>query len=159
MLRVRLLTTTSSVPAVSTGRTYEVLEVRDRRAWSRQRILIVDDTGAQVWHLRSLFVPEFSLWLEFELWPDPWDPEANFANVNVTLSDGRFYAMNVWTYAYFAMAREENLASGENLGDLYLLPPDLFVARLTRHDIERTVEHLLQVHEWSLPEAWRYDPT
>jgi hypothetical protein len=156
-LRVRHLAPGSPVPGLTSGSTYEVLEIRDNRGWPRQKILLVDDVGTRTWHLRSLFVPDFTLWLEFELWEDPPD-DADFANVKITLVDGRVYAANVWTYDYITHARDEDTRTGDNLGGLYLLPPDLFVRRLTRDDLTRTIEQLLLEHHWDLPVHWRVDP-
>ncbi|RYE75994.1 MAG: hypothetical protein EOO74_09155 [Myxococcales bacterium] len=156
-LRVRHLASASPVPGLTPGCTYEILEIRDERAWMRQRVLLDNDTGARIWHRRSHFVPDFSLWLEFELWEDPPDA-ADFANVKIILSDGRVYAANVWTHDFFAQAVAEDARTGQNLGGLYLIPPDLFVRRLTRDDITRTVEQLLREHQWDLPTPWRVEP-
>lgn len=48
-------------------------------------------------------VPDFELWLETEL-GDPNQPAnsptENFCNINVTLPDGRRYALNIWTFDF-----------------------------------------------------------
>jgi hypothetical protein len=100
-------------------------------------------------------IPHFSLWLEFEHWqptPDD-DPTNNFFNMIIVLEDGRRYALNVWTFAYFARAQAEERASGEALGGRYLLPPDLFVERLDRGLLEEVVADLLR--NGDLRKEWR----
>ncbi len=44
---------------------------------------------------------EFKLWLEYEeIDPGNWDIDNEFANIQVHLSDGRQYGINVWTYKF-----------------------------------------------------------
>ncbi|PWJ38657.1 hypothetical protein [Sediminitomix flava] len=88
---------------------------------------------------------EFKLWLEFEeVDPNNWDVENEFANIHVTLSDGRDYGINVWTYKFLETSLKHDMESGENLKGLYQIPPDLFVKELTRDCIERTISELLE---------------
>lgn len=91
-------------------------------------------------------IPAFELWLEFEhTQSQPGDdPTDDFANVEVRLRDGRCYALNVWTFTFFQRARfpwphEENVGEPAE----YLLPPDLFVARLDRPTLERVIGDML----------------
>jgi hypothetical protein len=100
-------------------------------------------------------IPHFSLWLEFEhLQPTPdEDPANDFFNMIIVLADGQRYALNVWTFAYFARAQAEDRASGEALGGRYLLPPDLFVERLDRGLLEEVVADLLR--NGGLRKEWR----
>jgi len=101
---------------------------------------------------------DFTLWLEFEHvdysaeWASEtdtfvtggnWDRENEFCNVCVTLADGRYYALNVWTYAFLGTAVQQESAAGRNLAGTYQIPPDLFVRELTRECIENTIADLL----------------
>ncbi|GAB3744790.1 hypothetical protein GCM10027594_23500 [Hymenobacter agri] len=101
----------------------------------------------------------FTLWLEFEhvdyssKW-DPeteafitgvdWDRENEACNVRVDLPDGRYYGINVWTYAFLATVVALDTESKEHLNGLYQIPPDLFVKELTRECIEATIADLLK---------------
>jgi hypothetical protein len=100
-------------------------------------------------------VPSFEPWLEFEHWqPSPDDdPADDFFNMIILLEDGRRYALNVWTFAYFTRALSETRVTGEALGGRYLLPPDLFVERLDRGLLEEVVGDLLR--QGGLREEWR----
>ena len=70
----------------------------------------------------------FKLWLEFEeVDPGNWDIDNEFANIQVTLPDGRRYGINVWTFKYLETSIKQNQVNGENLNGLYEFPPDLFV--------------------------------
>lgn len=99
-------------------------------------------------------LPTFELWLEFEQYePKPEDdPTDGFANVQVRLPDGRRYAMNVWTFGYMQRAPYED----EEEPIEYMLPPDLFVARMDRATIDRGVRQMLvkgeMRSEWLCPE-------
>lgn len=93
------------------------------------------------------------LWLEFEHWEEPLDIERDFFNMTLHLPDGRRYAFNVWTYGIFATAIDEAKKSGENLGGLYLHPPDLFVCRMERWVCERAIEDMIKHN--TLPESCR----
>ena len=87
----------------------------------------------------------FKLWLEFEeVDQGTWNKKNDFANIQVDLSDGRKYGINVWTYNYLKIAIEEDKKSGNNLNGLYQTPPDLFVNELTRGCIEKTIQDLLK---------------
>jgi len=95
-------------------------------------------------------VPAFELWLEFEHWEPKSDndPTDDFFNMQVTLPDGRRYALNVWTFKFVQRARfpwpyEENVGEPEE----YILPPDLLVARLDRSLLERIVRRMLAADE------------
>lgn len=104
--------------------------------------------------------PEFELWLEWEAINssdvfEPWDnddPEDDFFIVQVRLPDGRYYALNVWTYRSLERAHQENVKYGDNLGGAYLLPPDLFVARRDRSLLEAVVRDILRT---GAPESWQ----
>lgn len=98
--------------------------------------------------------PAFDLWLEWEALPNAIDdPADDFANVAVTLPDGRSYGLNVWTFAFVRRARypwpyEEGVGEPAE----YLLPPDLLVERLDRPTMERVVAQLLANGE--MQPAW-----
>jgi len=85
---------------------------------------------------------DFDLWIETEHVDEHID---DFCNVLVTLQTGEAYALNVWTFAFFEVARRhgEETASPDVAGR-YLLPPDLFVADLSRAAIESVIKDLLQ---------------
>ncbi len=91
----------------------------------------------------------FELWMETEL-GEPSQPAnrptQNFCNISVTLTDGRRYAMNVWTFDFLPLARfpfPYEPIEGEKLAT-YLLPPDLFIDRLDRYTIEIVIIELLE---------------
>jgi hypothetical protein len=101
---------------------------------------------------------DFTLWLEFEEvhfsssqdfgasqteTPD-WDNKNNFCNIHATLADGRRYGINVWTFDFLATIVGHDKESGDNLGGIYQVPPDLFVRELTRECIEATIADLLK---------------
>ena len=92
----------------------------------------------------------FELWLEYELWErQPSDDFTDdFFNMQVQLADGRRYALNVWTFKFLQRARYPwpyMEAVGEP--EEYLLPPDLFVERLDRKLLERTITRMLANNE------------
>jgi hypothetical protein len=99
----------------------------------------------------------FELWLEFEAWVEnpQDDPADDYFNMEVTLDDGRKYALNVWTYNFLTRAIADATTSGEGLGGKYLLPPDLFVERLNRKLLEDVVSDLIAMgemkDEWQVP--------
>lgn len=76
----------------------------------------------------------FELWLEFEHWEPTGDedPEDDFFNMAIHLSNGLKYALNVWAFKFLVRIQREQEASGENLSGKYVLPPDLFVQKLDR---------------------------
>ena len=83
----------------------------------------------------------FKLWLEFEN-TSPWDDIDNtFANIAVDTLDGRSYGINVWTFKFLETARQEHIKQGDS--GLYVVPPDLFVAQMTRDCMESTIKELL----------------
>jgi hypothetical protein len=68
----------------------------------------------------------FSLWIETE---HVIDPITDFRNVIVSFEGGTEWALNVWTFDFFATARNEpELAASAELAHTYMRPPDLFVA-------------------------------
>jgi hypothetical protein len=87
---------------------------------------------------------EFMLWLEFEHITSAWDSSNEACNIHVTLTDGRRYGLNVWTYKFLTTLVGWDMERGENLGGLYQTPPDLFVRELTRECIEATITDLLK---------------
>jgi hypothetical protein len=86
------------------------------------------------------------LWLEFELWHDDFDRDDEFFNMAVILSDGRRYALSVWTYKFLERARREDQETGENLHGAYLAAPDLFVERLDRALLETAINDMIRHH-------------
>lgn len=104
---------------------------------------------------------DFKLWLEFEI-GDPADQPANratenFANIMITLADGRRYCLNVWTFDFLPLARyswpyEKN---ADEAPAKYVIPPDLFVERLDRSTIQAAVSDMLAAGD--LREEWLCD--
>ena len=98
---------------------------------------------------------EFKLWLEFEI-AQGFDPEDDFCNIKITLSNGEVYTLNIWTYRFLDTARQQDRASGDNLQGGYLVAPDLFVERLERGLLERVVADLLRTGglkaQWRVPD-------
>jgi hypothetical protein len=96
----------------------------------------------------------FELWLEFEICQEAevGDLEDEFCNIEILLSDGRTYALNIWTFKFFERARQDCQGSGENMTGKYLLPPDLFVRKLERKLITEVVADLLRNNE--LKDEW-----
>ena len=96
----------------------------------------------------------FELSLEFEYWvpTEDDDPEDDFINMSIHLSDGRHYALNVWTFKILERARLYHEQYGDNLGGKYVLPPDLFVQRLDRKLLEEIVANLIRSKQ--LLDAW-----
>lgn len=89
--------------------------------------------------------PDFRLWLEFEHWQksDDEQPDNDFFNMQIQLSSGESYALNVWTYKFLDTARAENRRTGEDLGGKYLMAPDLFVEELDRKLMEEVVSDMI----------------
>lgn len=96
----------------------------------------------------------FTVWLEFEWWqPQPDDDvHNNFFNMQIQVSNGKTYALNVWTFTYLTTARQNDEQSGESLAGRYLVPPDLLVEKLDRPLLETIVIDLIQSN--SLREEW-----
>lgn len=88
---------------------------------------------------------DFTLWLEFEHANfGASDMRNEFCNITVTLPDGRFYGINVWTFRFLTTAIQLDIAEDKPLAGLYLKPPDLFVKELTRECITATIADLLR---------------
>jgi hypothetical protein len=105
-------------------------------------------------------MPDFELWLEWEIGePDePANrPQQNFANVGITLADGRRYSLNVWTFDFLPMARlpwpHEPQPGVQPAA--YVLPPDLFVQSLDRQTMEAVVTEMLNAGD--LRDQWIQD--
>lgn len=108
---------------------------------------------------QSASAQSFALWLEFEQYaggyPQPDDdPDCDFCNATVR-TDGRTYALNIWTFAFLEYARRFDEVSGEPKPERerFLLPPDLLVERLNRGSIEEAISALLR--KGPLPMHWR----
>lgn len=101
----------------------------------------------------------FELWLEFEHWqpkPDD-DPFVDFFNMQISLSDGRRYALNVWTFGFLEVARCPWLWGEEKKEpEVYVVAPDLFVEKLDRDLIEQVVQRMLDQDE--LKAEWLCPP-
>jgi hypothetical protein len=100
----------------------------------------------------------FDLWLEWET-GEPLDqpanrPQRNFGNIAITFSDGRRYALNVWTFDFLPLSRfpwpYEPQPDAQPAR--YVLPPDLFVQSLDRATIEAVVKDLLEAGD--LDDRW-----
>ena len=88
---------------------------------------------------------QFNLWLEFELWHllEGFDPEDEIFNMLIDMSDGKRYALNVWTYKSIWRAVKCSREMGDCLNGAYLQPPDLLVQRADRALLERVVSDLI----------------
>jgi len=84
---------------------------------------------------------EFNLWLEFENTESWTDKSNDFANISVSINDGRKYGINVWTFEFLQTTINEDLKNGED--GLFQIPPDLFVKELSRDCIQKSIERLL----------------
>ena len=85
---------------------------------------------------------DFDLWLETEHLEGLTD---DFCNIHVTLPTGEAYALNVWTFSFFEVARRQGEETAStDIADRYILPPDLFVADLSRATVESVVNDMLQ---------------
>ena len=84
---------------------------------------------------------EVQLWIEAEhLAEDVTD----FCNIVVYLSTGTRYALNCWTFDFFATARSDGeLNASLPAKHLYMHPPDLFVQDLTRPTLEKVVVDMI----------------
>lgn len=101
----------------------------------------------------------FELWLEFEVWRSAGnedDSADDFFNMQVTLEDGRKYALNVWTFGSFPRLVAEAKSERQNLNGGYILPPDLFVDRMDRALLESVVEDL--IHSGQMRDEWLIEP-
>lgn len=85
---------------------------------------------------------EARIWIEAEhLAEDVTD----FCNIAVYLSTGERYALNAWTFDFFAVARADGeMNASAAVKHLYMHPPDLFVQDLTRQTIEKVVVDILE---------------
>lgn len=82
------------------------------------------------------------LWIEAEHLADD---VSDFCNIAVYLSSGERYALNVWTFDFFATAQSDGeLNASPDVKHLYIHPPDLFVKDLTRPTLEKVVVDLLE---------------
>lgn len=94
---------------------------------------------------------EFSLWLEFEeLDSSDWDARNEITNAQVTLSNGKKYGLNIWSYGFLDKTIREDTTSGSNLNGLFQIPPDLLVQTITRNCIEKSISELLKEGELSI---------
>ncbi len=85
---------------------------------------------------------EARIWIEAEHLAENVD---DFCNIAVYLSTGERYALNVWTFGFFAVAQSEGeMHASPAVKHLYMHPPDLFVADLSRPTIEKVVVDILE---------------
>ena len=90
----------------------------------------------------------FSLWLEFEEWKPPGDDEsAPYFNMQVTLADGRVYALNVWITDAVPRIVRSGDDGGSELSRRYAVGPDLLVERMDRELLEEVVSDLIRQGE------------
>lgn len=85
---------------------------------------------------------EARIWIEAEHLAEDVD---DFCNVVVYLSTGERYALNVWTFDFFEVARSQGeFRASPAVKHLYMRPPDLFVKDLTRPTLERVIVDVLE---------------
>ena len=104
-------------------------------------------------------MPTFDLWLEFEFWReagDTDDPNDDVFNMQVTLDDGRKYALNVWTFGSFPRLVTKAKSEPQDLNGAYMPSPDLFVDRMDRELIESVVADLIESDQ--LRDDWLVEP-
>ena len=82
------------------------------------------------------------IWIEAEHLAEDVD---DFCNVVVYLPTGERYALNVWTFDFFTVARAQGeFRASPAVKHLYMRPPDLFVQDLTRPTLERVIVDVLE---------------
>lgn len=85
---------------------------------------------------------EARIWIEAEHLAEEVD---DFCNVAVYLSTGERYALNVWTFDFFDVARADGeMHASAPVKHLYMHPPDLFVEDLSRPTIEKVLVDILE---------------
>jgi len=85
---------------------------------------------------------ELRVWIEAEHLAEDVD---DFCNIAIYLSTGDRFALNVWTFDFFAVARADGeMHASDEAKHLYMHPPDLFVQDLTRPTIETAVVDMLE---------------
>ena len=85
---------------------------------------------------------EARIWIEAEHLAEDVN---DFCNIAVYLSTGERYALNVWTFDFFAVAQADGeMHASPAVKHLYMHPPDLFVQDLTRPTIEKVVVDVLE---------------
>jgi len=85
---------------------------------------------------------EAQLWIEAEHISEDVD---DFCNIAVYLSNGQRYALNVWTFDFFATAQGDGeMHASPAVKHLYMHPPDLFVKDLSRATLERVVVDMIE---------------
>lgn len=85
---------------------------------------------------------EARIWIEAEHLAEDVN---DFCNIAVYLSTGERYALNTWTFDFFAIAQAEGeLNASPAVKHLYIHPPDLFVQDLTRQTVEKVVVDMLE---------------
>lgn len=101
--------------------------------------MVLIQRPAQGWRLEAM---NFELWIETQHLEELVE---DFCNVLVTLQTGEAHALNVWTFAFFDAARRQGEEPASPVvADRYLLPPDLFVADLSRATLEPVVKDLIE---------------
>jgi hypothetical protein len=69
----------------------------------------------------------------------------DFCNIAIYLSTGERYALNVWTFDFFAVAKADGeMHASPAVKHLYMHPPDLFVQDLNRSTIEKVVADIIE---------------
>ena len=85
---------------------------------------------------------EARIWIEAEHLAEDIN---DFCNIAVYLSTGERYALNVWTFDFFAVAQADGeMHASPAVKHLYMHPPDLFVQDLTRPTIEKVIVDVLE---------------
>lgn len=85
---------------------------------------------------------EARIWIEAEHLAEDIN---DFCNIAVYLSTGERYALNVWTFDFFAVAQADGeMHASPAVKHLYMHPPDLFVQDLSRATIEKVIVDVLE---------------
>lgn len=102
----------------------------------------------------------FKLWMESDEYDESETKEDDEMNIQITLSNGKEYALNIWSYNAVDRIFEEFVSESEEELS-YILPPDLFVKSLDRNTITRAVQALLKddalKEEWLCDDSSAYD--
>lgn len=95
----------------------------------------------------------FRLWLEYEQYKNGEAPiEERYFNMEITLHDGRKYALNVWVIDAVDEIIRETSASLGRLAGQYSPGPDLLVRHAERRLLEDIVADLIR--QGHLKSAW-----
>ncbi len=112
-------------------------------------MLVLRERRSQVWIPFKFFIgfihPEFELHFLNDSTLEPnFDPLApHWMDVGVQLSDGRYYNLTVWNYAYLRWRLLPEAQAFEEHPKNYLLPPDFLVSAMTKADLHEAIQDII----------------